>query len=144
MTRTALASLFALALAAGAAQAQAPRDGTAAAPAGDVVGGGGASTITYSRAAAERLKPVQAHGIDLGAASGVAYYTVERDGFRVVATLAQEGQDGAPVRVEAVLAPGQSVVLSTPRGAGIPPDAVEISRHADTVLVRQAAAAVTN
>jgi hypothetical protein len=35
-------------------------------------------------------------------------------------------------------------VLSTPRGAGSPPDAVGISRHADTVLVRQAAAAVTN
>jgi hypothetical protein len=137
--RTALASLFALALAAGgAAQAQAPLDG-------DVLGGGGASTITYSPAAAERLKPVQAHGIDLGAVSGVAYYTVERGGFRVVVTLAQRGEDATvPVRFEAVLAPGQSVVLSTPRGAGIPPDAVEISRHADTVLVRQGAAAVTN
>ncbi len=134
----ALASLFALALAAGAAQAQAPRDG-------DVLGGGGASTITHSPAAAERLKPVQAHGIDLGPASGVAYYTVERGGFRVVVTLAQRGEDATvPVRFEAVLAPGQSVVLSTPRGAGIPPDAVEISRHADTVLVRQGAAAVTN
>jgi hypothetical protein len=52
----ALASLFALALAAGAAQAQAPRDGTAAALEGNVVGGGTATitgggdntTITYS------------------------------------------------------------------------------------------------
>ena len=57
MIRTAaLASLFALALAAGAAQAQAPRDGTAAALDGNVVGGGVATlsgggddaTITYS------------------------------------------------------------------------------------------------
>ena len=137
----AVASLFALALAAGAIQAQAQ------APLADhVVGGaGGNSAIAYSPAAAERLKPVQAHGIDLGAASGVAYYTVERDGFRVVVTLVQRAEDAAvPVRFEAVLAPGQSVVLSTPRGAGSPPDAVEISRHADTVLVRQAAAAVTN
>ena len=55
--RTALASLFALALAAaGAAQAQAPLDGTAAALEGNVVGGGVATitgggdnaTITYS------------------------------------------------------------------------------------------------
>ena len=97
-----------------------------------------------SAAHAKGLEPAQGQHIDLGAVSGIAYYTVERDGFRVVATLAQEGQDGAPVRVEAVLAPGQSVVLSAPRGAGIPPDAVEISRHADTVLVRQGAAAVTN
>src|SRR3712207_3372144 len=53
---TALASLFALALSAGAAQAQAPRDGSAAAPDGNVVGGGVATlsgggdnaTVTYS------------------------------------------------------------------------------------------------
>ena len=53
---TASASLFALALAAGAAQAQAPRDGTAAALDGNIVGGGVATlsgggdnlTITYS------------------------------------------------------------------------------------------------
>ena len=58
MTRssTAFASLAALALAAGAAQAQAPRDGTAVALDGNVVGGGIATlsgggddaTITYS------------------------------------------------------------------------------------------------
>ncbi len=58
MTRssTALASLLTLALAAGAAQAQAPRDGGAAALDGNVVGGGIATlsgggddmTITYS------------------------------------------------------------------------------------------------
>ncbi len=55
MKRTALASLFALALAAGAAQAQAPRDGSSAVD-GNVVGGGVASlsgggdnaTVTYS------------------------------------------------------------------------------------------------
>jgi hypothetical protein len=57
MIRTAaFASLFALALATGAAQAQAPRDGTAAALDGNVVGGGVATlhgggdnaTVTYS------------------------------------------------------------------------------------------------
>ena len=85
----------------------------------------------------------EGRSIDLGQVAGIAYYTVERDGFRVVATLAQ-GAAGMPVRVEAVFAPGQSMVLSTPRGAGIPSDAVEISRHADTVLVRKPAAAVTN
>ncbi len=53
---TALASLFALALAAGAAHAQAPLDGSAAALGGNVVGGGVATlsgggdnaTVTYS------------------------------------------------------------------------------------------------
>ncbi len=92
---------------------------------------------------ADELRPIQGQSIDLGDVSGVAYYTAERDGYRVVATLAQ-GETGTPVRFEAVLAPGQSVVLSTPRAVGVPADAVEISRQADTMLVRKTAAALTN
>jgi hypothetical protein len=70
--------------------------------------------------------------------SGVAYYTFERDGFHVVATLAQ-GIAGIPIRVMSVLAPGQSVAFSTPQQA----DALEISRNGDRVLVRKAKS-VTN
>jgi hypothetical protein len=92
-------------------------------------------------AQADGVQPMQARSIDLGEVSGVAYYTVERDGFRVVTTLAQ-GEAGTPVRVVAVLAPGQSVVLSTPRETGVAPVEVEISRRGDRVLVREAA--VTN
>lgn len=100
-------------------------------------------------ASAEVLRPTQARdinaqGIDLGAVSGVVYYTAEPDGFRVVATLGQQGEDNVPVRVEAILVPGQSVMLSTPHEAGIAPEAVEISRQADTVLVRKATAAAMN
>ena len=71
--------------------------------------------------------------IDLGGISGIAYYTVERDGFHVVATLAQ-GEAGTPIRVASVLAPGQRVVLSTPQQDG----AIEITRKGDNVLVRRA------
>jgi hypothetical protein len=95
-------------------------------------------------AQAEGLKPLQGEVIDLGDVSGVAYYTVERDGFRVVATLAKKDEDAVPVRVVVVLAPGQSLTLSTPREAGTPADPVEIMRRADTVLVHKAAAALTN
>src|SRR6195256_2853832 len=84
---------------------------------------------------AEGLRPIEAKSIDLGGVSGVAYYTVERDGFHVVATLAQ-GEAGMPIRVVSVLAPGQRVVLSTPQQA----DAIEISRKGDSVLVRKASA----
>jgi hypothetical protein len=98
------------------------------------------SLTSLGAAYADGVRPMQARSIDLGEVSGVAYYTVERDGFRVVTTLAQ-GEAGTPVRVVAVLAPGQSVVLYTPREAGVAPVAVEISRQADTVLVRKAAAA---
>src|ERR1700739_3737796 len=93
---------------------------------------------SISPAYAEGLKPLQGQVIDLGDVSGVAYYTVERDGFRVVATLAKKDEDAVPVRVVAVLGPDQSLTLSTPREAGIPADAVDFVRQADTVLVHEA------
>jgi hypothetical protein len=86
---------------------------------------------------AEGLRPIDARSIDLGEVSGVAYYTVERDGFHVVTTLAQ-GAAGTPIRVVSVLAPGQHVAFSTPQQG-----ALEISRNGDSVLVRKAAS-VTN
>lgn len=93
-------------------------------------------------ARADGLQPVEARRIDLGEVSGVAYYTVEREGFRVVATLSQQGETAIPVRVEAVLRQGQSVILSAPHEAGVAPDAIEISRQADTVMIRKASSAV--
>ena len=62
------------------------------------------SALAFVGAAhADSLRPIEGQSIRLGEVSGIAYYTVERDGFRVVATLAQ-GEQGTPVRVEAVLA----------------------------------------
>jgi hypothetical protein len=78
------------------------------------------------------LRPIDAKSIDLGEVSGVAYYTVERDGFHVVTTIAQ-GIAGTPIRVVSVLAPGQSVAFSTPYQAG----ALEISRTGDSVFARK-------
>ncbi len=88
---------------------------------------------------ADELRPTEGRTVDLGEVSGVAYYTVERDGCRVVATLAP-GEIGTPMRFEAVLGPGQSVVLSTPRDADAAPSAVQISRQNDQVLVHETAA----
>jgi hypothetical protein len=85
---------------------------------------------------ADGLRPIEANSIKLGDVSGIAYYTVERDGLRVVTTLAQ-GEAGTPIRLVSVLAPGQSVVLSIPNG----PDALEISRKGDSVLVHRKNAA---
>ena len=101
-----------------------------------------AFALTFIGAAqADGLRPVEGRSIDLGEVSGIAYYTVEPAGFRIVATVAQ-GDAGTPVRLEAVLAPNQSVVLSSPRAGSIAPNAVEISRQGNQVLVHQAA--VTN
>jgi hypothetical protein len=83
------------------------------------------------------VKPIQNISINLGAVAGDAYYTVEPDGFKVVATFAQRGEDGKPVRFIAVLAPGQHVVFSTPRSVNEPADTVEIIRQNDAVLVQR-------
>jgi hypothetical protein len=91
------------------------------------------TVASLEAAHADGLRPIDAKSIDLGEVSGVAYYTVERDGFHVVTTLAQ-GVAGTPIRVVSVLAPGQSVAFSTPHQAG----ALEISRNGDSVLVRKA------
>lgn len=85
-----------------------------------------------STASADNLRPIDAESIDLGGIAGVAYYTVEPEGFRVVTTLA-EGSAGTPIRVVATLAPGQSVGFSTPLAG-----ALEISREGDHVLIRSA------
>ena len=87
MTRssTAFASLFALALGAGAAHAQAPRDGSAAALDGNVVGGGVATlsgggddaTIAYSAGGA-------GGGMTLHSQSGrLARFAGSNDGLQV-------------------------------------------------------------
>src|SRR5258708_8332835 len=62
---------------------------------------------------ADGLRPIEAKSIDLGEVSGVAYYTVERDGFHVVTTL-EQGMARMPAPRVSRRSPGQSVVLSTP------------------------------
>jgi len=93
------------------------------------VGAFALASLTAARA--DGVRPIEARSIDLGGVAGIAYYTVERDGFHVVTTIA-EGERGTPIRVVSVLAPGQRVVLSSLASA------IEISRKGDTLLVRKA------
>lgn len=87
---------------------------------------------------ADELSPIAARPFAAGPVSGTAYYTVEKDGYRVVATLSA-GEEVPPFRVEATLAPGQNIILSTPREVGVAPDTVEIARENDALVVRQPA-----
>jgi predicted aconitase len=84
-------------------------------------------------AQASELVAYRGQSIDLGSVSGVAYCTVEKSGYRIVATLADA--DGKAVRFEAVLAPGQTMVLSSPSARGEAPVRIEISRQGDRVEV---------
>ena len=91
-----------------------------------------AAAVTFASLGAAHANGLRL-SINLGDVSGVAYYTVEPDGFRVVTTLAQ-GEAGTPIRFVTVLAPGQRVVVSTPYQA----PALEVSRKGDELLVRRA------
>jgi hypothetical protein len=89
-------------------------------------------------ASADDLKAGSGRSIDVGALSGVAYYTVEPAGYRVVAAVARDAESPA-IRFEAVLAEGQTVVLSSPQEIGRPAAAIEISRVGDRVTVQSPA-----
>ncbi len=88
-------------------------------------------------AQADGLKPIQGQSIELRGMSGNAYYTVEQDGFHLVATLASEDIEGTPIRIKTVLSSGQTVTFSTPGSVGTEPDVVEISRKSDQVIVNK-------
>jgi hypothetical protein len=94
--------------------------------------------VLNGTALAEEAPTIASRRIELGAISGVAYYTVEPSGYRVVATLAQ-GETGTPVRFETVLAPGQSMLLSTPGLGDAEAARVEILHNGDALLVRNPA-----
>ncbi len=91
--------------------------------------------LTCTSADAVSITPVAAKTITLGAYTGVAYYTVEKAGYQVVATVAS-GEAGAPIRFVSTLADGQNVVLSVPQAIGSPALEMEFQRCGEAVLVR--------
>jgi hypothetical protein len=82
------------------------------------------------------LRPIEAQPIQFGAVTGTAYYTEDPDGYRLVATLTT-AEATRPVRFEAVLAPGQTILLSAPGKPGSAPETLAISRDADSVTIAQ-------
>ena len=90
-------------------------------------------TLAAGAAQAVELKPIQAASIFLNHVNGVAYYTVEPDGFRVVATVAT-GQN-EPMRLTAVLTDGQKLVFSVPGPVGWPPTEVGVVGEGDRLTV---------
>ena len=80
---------------------------------------------------AETLQPIQGKTADLGTIGGTVYYTIQPDGYQVVATLGTE----SPIRFIATLSPEQSIILSTPRNVGEPAIQVRIMRHGEQLFV---------
>ncbi len=93
-------------------------------------------------AQADELQPIQGRSIALGPVNGVAYYTNDAAGSRLVATLSS-GEGSTPVRIVTTLVAGQSVTLSVPHGVGEPATEVTFSRQGDHVFVTDASRLIT-
>ncbi|WP_119462948.1 hypothetical protein [Rhodospirillaceae bacterium SYSU D60014] len=91
---------------------------------------------TIVGASAQDLKPIHAHSIDLGSVRGTAYYTVESDGYRVVATFAAD-EAAAPIRVVTTLAPDQRMTIVVPRELEQSEAFIDIVRHGDGISIEQ-------
>ena len=85
-----------------------------------------------SVSSAEELVQGNGYSIRLPRVEGSLYYTVEQDGYRVVATLAA-GAEEQPIRFVSTLAPGQRIFISVPRLVGQPPVELEIVRNGDVL-----------
>ncbi len=96
----------------------------------------GTAVFLPGGALAADLQPIEGASIDLGRVSGTAYYTVESDGYSLVATLAS-GPDATPVRLMSTLLPGQRVILSAPQVAGVEALTFEITRIGDRIEVTE-------
>jgi hypothetical protein len=87
---------------------------------------------------ADPLAPFEARDIALGGVTGVAYYTVEPEAYRVVATFAGEG-NGPRIQVEALLTGDSAILVSTPPALGGRGEAVVIRRSDGWLTVEPAA-----
>lgn len=85
-------------------------------------------------AAASELAPGNGRSLHLGSYDGTVFYTVEEDGYHVVATLAS-GPDVPAIRFVATLAPGQRFTISVPQDVGEPSFDFEVARVGETLLV---------
>ncbi|PLT92986.1 hypothetical protein BMJ34_00575 [Sinorhizobium medicae] len=87
-------------------------------------------------AAASELAPGNGHSIHLGGFNGAVYYTVEKDGYRVVATLAS-GAEAQPIRFVSTLEPGERLTISVPQAMGQPSADFEIIRDGTVLFVQE-------
>ena len=93
-----------------------------------------ACLATTGFAATSELAPASGHSIDLDRFTGVVCFTVERDGYRVGATLASGAED-SPIRFVCTVAPGQRMLISVPRGVGEPSLEFEVLRNGEAMLM---------
>jgi hypothetical protein len=90
--------------------------------------------LAATSSGAAELQPGSGYSLHLARFDGSLYYTVQEDGYRVVATLASGAED-LPIRFVSTLAPGQQVEISVPQAAGEPEIALKVRRDGDLLLM---------
>jgi hypothetical protein len=85
-------------------------------------------------ATASELPPGSGYSIHLDRFNGAVYYTIEHEGYRLVATIADR-EDGLPVRFVATLTDGQTLAISVPGNLGEPSQLVEFARTGGRLFV---------
>ena len=99
-----------------------------------IVAAASALLSTAGLAHADGTLAAQAVSLDLGTSTGVAYYTPEASGYRVVVTLAT-GTSQDVTRFETVLGVDQSMIVSLPGTAELGGRRVELTRRGDRLVV---------
>jgi hypothetical protein len=95
-----------------------------------------AGLMVVGAAQAAELDALAARSIRLGDVVGTAYFTVEKSGHQVVATVTS-GHNARPVRFIATLLPGQKTALSVPRRPGESALTLEFERIGDRIFVNE-------
>jgi hypothetical protein len=70
----------------------------------------------------------------LGDTAGIAYFTSDPGGLRLVATV--KNTEGSPVRFVATLAPEQTAIVSIPGKVGEEATEVSFVRHGERIIVK--------
>ena len=88
-------------------------------------------------ARAESLRPIEGMRAELGDVSVLVYYVATPHGFHLVATTQTVADEPTVLRFEAMLQPGQDVIVSVPRAAGQLPAQLVFHRVGDTIEVER-------
>jgi hypothetical protein len=97
------------------------------------------TTAPRATMAEREIAAEQGQDFVVGDAIGVAYFTSEPDGLRLVATV--KSSEGSPVRFVATLAPDQTATVSVPGKVGDAVTEVKFVRRGERVVVKAPAPA---
>lgn len=96
---------------------------------------GAALGVSTVQADAAQLKPLAAYITDLGEASALTFYTVDRQDYHVETVVQIKGHEDQPLRFATTLRPGQSTIISVPSSVAERSVDLWIARVGDRLLV---------